>query len=269
MIFSSSLGLPGLGKPLYSLAFLAIPVLYCIMGILIWIIIVKNAKKYQILPLYLISYLVIVILWPWPPFRFLVPILPFLLAYLIYGVSATKQWLTFIPGYRRVLMVVMGVLLAANLTLVFLQGQANQETRYPVIIRRQQPIFWSSYEAVFNWVKSHTTPDDVIASGLDTMLYLYTGRRGFRPFVGRPDLMFYRVDTSQALGTPEDFLQVMKIYQPRYLIYTPMPGFGEEKPFAALLRKLRREYPGALEPVFVDADPRFVIFAVWPDGRSP
>jgi len=262
MIFSSSLGLPGLEKPLSSLESLSIPVLYCIMGILIWVIIVKNAKKYQILPLYLISYLVIVILWPWPPFRFLVPVLPFLLAYLISGVLAIKDRLNFIPSYPSALTAVMGILLAANLTLVFLQGQTNHETRYPTLIRRNPPIFWSSYESVFNWVNAHTSPDDLIASGFDTMIYLYTGRRGFRPFVGRPDLMFYRGDASQSLGTPEDFLQVMKVYQPRYLIYTPIPGFGEEKPFAALLRKFRQEYPGALEPVFVGADPRFVIFAV-------
>lgn len=268
MIVSSCLGLSGLEKALSSLSSIVMIVLYYMLGILTWIIIGNNAKKYRILPLYLISYLSIVILWPWPPFRFIVPILPFLLAYLIYGVSVTKQWLTFIPGYRSVLLVMMGVLLAANLALVFQRGQSHLETRYPSIICPNPPVSWSSCEAVFDWVRLHTSPKDIIASGLDTMIYLYTGRRGFRPFVGRPALMFYG-DASQSLGTPEDLLQVMKVYQPRYLIHTPMPGFGEEKPFAALLRKLRQEYPGALEPVFVGADPRFVIFAVWPDGRSP
>ncbi len=263
MIFSGSLGFPGLEKPLSSLESIGPSVVYYILGIITWIVIAKDAKKIQILPLYLISYFCIVIFWPWPPFRFLAPILPFFLAYLIHGVSAITQRPSIIHQHRRVLMAVMGILVAANLTMVVIRGGANQKTRYPLLIPSHPPVSWSSYEAVFNWVKSHTTPDDTMAAGLDTMIYLYTGRRAFRPFVGRPAAMFYG-DASQSLGTPADLLQVMKAYRARYLVHTPMPGFGEEKPLAELLKKLRQEHPGVLQPVFVGEDPRFVIFALEP-----
>jgi hypothetical protein len=260
MVMSGYLGFPWLHQAFFSLKFVPY-IFYSILGIMIWIMLVKHAQKYQILPLYLISYAFIMIVWPWPPFRFLVPILPFLLAYLCSGAIAIKQRLTFLPSSRPALMVGVGILLAANLALVFIRGQANQETRYPLLIPQHPSVSWSSYESVFNWVNLHTSPDDLIASGLDTMIYLYTGRRGFRPFVGCPALMFYG-DASQCLGTPEKLLQVMKAYQARFLVLTPMPGFGEEKPFAALLKELLQRHPGLLQPVYVGEDPRFVIFTV-------
>jgi hypothetical protein len=261
MIYTSSSGVPGLEKALFSLGSMAPAVIFYILGIITWVIIINNTKNIKALPLYLISYLAIIVLWPWPPFRFLVPIMPFILAYLIYGIIGIAQRLSFIPWRRGVLMVGMVILLAANLTLVLIRGQVHRETGYPLLSRLHPSVSWSSYEAVFNWLKSHTSPEETIASGLDTMIYLYTGRRAIRPFVGRPASMFYE-DASQSPGTPEDLLQVMKIYRSLYLVSTPMPGFGEEKPFRELLQKLRQEHPGVLQPVFVGEDPRFVIFAV-------
>ena len=264
MICSSLTGMPGSERALSWLVGLAVLYIYYVLGVLAWVIIGDGARKYQVLPLYLLSCAAIIILWPWPPFRFVVPILPFLLAYLIYGLTVLKKKLRFLPPARNAFAVSIGLLLIANLTLLCVRGQANHETRYPVIIRQNPPVAWSSYESVFHWLNSHTAPDDLIASGLDTMMYLYTGRRGFRPFVGSSAQMFYG-DASQCLGTPEDLLKVMKVQQARYLVVTPMPTFGEEKPFAALLKKFRQRYPLKLEPVYVGADPRFVIYSFRPD----
>ncbi|MEW6660477.1 MAG: hypothetical protein AB1424_17665 [Thermodesulfobacteriota bacterium] len=263
MFASGYVGFPGLERSLFSLESLPLSVCYFLLGIITWIGITKNAIKQQILPLYLISYFGIIMFWPWPPFRFLVPLLPFLLAYLIGGILIITQRLTVIPGCRTAFIVAMGILLAANLSSVFIQGQINQKTRYPLLVRTNPPVHWSSHESMFNWLKLHTSPDDVIASGLDTMVYLYTGRRAFRPFVSRPAAMFYG-DPSQSLGTPADLLQVMRAYRAHYLVHTPMPGFGEEKLFAALIKNFQLEYPGVLQPVFLGEDPRFVIFAVRP-----
>jgi len=263
MIYTGSLAVPGLEKLLLPLRYILVAVMYYILGIITWIVVIFDAKKMRILPLYLISYLSIVAVWPWPPFRFFVPILPFLVIYLLNGLLTIKQRLSFLPSCRSAALVGICLLLVVNLTLVFVLGQTNHKTRYPLLVQLHPPVSWSSYEAVFNWLKSHTSPDDTIASGLDSMIYLYTGRRAVRPFVGRPASIFYG-DAAQSLGTPERLLQVLKIFRVRYLVSTPMPEFGEEKPFLELLEKLRQEHPGALQPVFVGQDSRFVIFALEP-----
>ena len=96
------------------------------------------------------------------------------------------------------------------------------------------------------------------------MLPLYTGRRSIGPFVASPTALFYGED-KPALGTLKDLEQLFEIYKPRYLVHTPVPLFGEEKPFGELLDQVISKRSGWLEPVYVGDDERFVIF----EFRSP
>ncbi len=261
---TGSLGVPGLDKAASFLLGPLVPVaLFLVLGIITWIAVANDAGKRHILPLYLMSYFLITGLWPWPPFRFLVPVLPLLLAYLISAIATIKSRISFLSGCRPAMIAGLGLLLAANLALVGIRGQVHRETRYPMLAPLHPPVHWASYEAVFDWVKSHTAPDDVIAAGFDTMIYLYTGRPAFRPFVGSPGAMFYG-DSSQPLGNPEDLLRVLRAYRARYLVHTPIPDFSEDRLFPGLLKNLIQKYPGVLQPVFTGKDERFVIFAVGP-----
>jgi hypothetical protein len=54
-----------------------------ILGIVTWSFVVKDLWKEKILPKFLVMYLIIVLVWPWPPIRFLIPILTFILAYFL------------------------------------------------------------------------------------------------------------------------------------------------------------------------------------------
>ncbi len=93
------------------------------------------------------------------------------------------------------------------------------------------------------------------------MIYLYTGRQGFRPFQHKPLSMFYGQD-SPALGTIEELIQFLDTYHARYLVHFPMPRFTEEKPLAELIEKVRIQYPNKLKPIYTDIDERFIIFEV-------
>jgi len=259
LIFSSFLGVPGLEKIIFSAESKISLFFFYFLGLITWIIIAANARRIQLLPLYLAAYLAVVILWPWPPFRFLAPILPFLLAYLIFWLAASATRLSSIPIHRYVLPVALAILLTANLVLVYNYGRVNRETGYPTLVRSHPKIYWSSHEEVFNWIKSHTAPDEVIISGSDSMVYLYTGRPAIRLYLANPASIFYGYP-SQSRGT-EDILQAMKAYQARYLVQMPVPGEKDpEKDLHALLQ----ESPGVWQPVFVGKDPRFIIYAVRP-----
>ena len=59
-------------------------------------------------------------------------------------------------------------------------------------------------------------------------------------------------------------IRILKDYQPKYLIQTPMPGFSEEKPFAEIINETLIKYPGLLKTVFVGEDKRFLIYEIQP-----
>ncbi len=227
-------------------------------GLITLIGIIRRSKAQQILPYYLLGYLCVVVVWPWPPQRFIIPILPFLLTFLFREFWQSVQKYRFLSNRKLLIKISLIVLLGFNLTLVYQAGKTGRAMGYPYPSSLEEPISWSSYEAIFHWIKNHTQPDDIIASGLDTMVYLYTGRRAFRPFVMNPMALFYFQDTPPS--TMENLINVLRGYQPKYLIQTPMPLFSEAKPFSELLREITLKYPGCLTPVYVGKDKRFLIF---------
>jgi hypothetical protein len=152
------------------------------------------------------------------------------------------------------------ILFFFNLGQVYQAGKINREMCYPVVSTLKEPISWPSYEDIFYWINTHTLPNDIIASGLDSMVYLYTGRRAFRPFQMNPMDLFYFQDLPT--WTMENFIHILKAYQPKYLIQTPLPGFGEERPFSKIIKGTIIRYPGLLKTVYVGKDKRFLIYKI-------
>jgi hypothetical protein len=219
------------------------------------------------LPCFLAAYVLVILVWPWPPGRFLIPMLPFLLAYLL---SRVWSWLPQLSRLARPIffgLTGMCLLLSLNIVLVYQAATRNRNMHYPYPTRLETPLSWASYEAVFQWIKAHTQPTDVLASGLDTMIYLYTQRRTFRPFVGRPVSLFYG-DNAPPLGSMEELVTFLKAYKARYFVHLPIPGFKEEEPLSAFVRQGQERYQGWLKPAYIGGDDRFVIFELQSD-REP
>ena len=228
-------------------------------GFITWLMMVPPLRQRRPLPWALAGYLLIVLVWSWPPQRFLVPILPFLTVYLLAGPAALLRRLPSEFNRRLVVSVGLGVLVLANLSLIARHAQITASSGYPMMRVTDTPVEWSSFERTLDWLRRHARPDDVVASGLDSMASLYTNRRAFRPFVYNPGRLFYGHGPSH-LMTVEELVAILKHSRPRFLMHTPMPGFAEEKLFADVLDELRRRHPGWLAVVYEDADPRFVIF---------
>ena len=158
----------------------------------------------------------------------------------------------------------MSILLSMNIGLVYQTITISQSMHYPYFTRLEKPLPWSSYEGVFQWIKANTQPTDIIASGFDSMIYLYTQRRAFRPFVGRPASLFYG-DAGPPLGPMEEMVAFLKANKARYFVHLPMPGFTEEAPLAAFVRHVQEHYQGWLKPAYIGQDDRFVIFELQSD----
>jgi 4-amino-4-deoxy-L-arabinose transferase-like glycosyltransferase len=249
----------------YISSFLEFPIwlamLSLLLGLISWFTVLLNNRQANLLRWFLISYLLIITLWPWPPSRFIVPILPFIIPNLLYGIWVMLRRLSFVRSSRSFIIAGFSVVLASNLILSYYQIKLNRHTHYNQPIRWGTKASWTAYEDIFKWIKSNSRPDDIIASGVDSMTYLYTGRRAFRPFLSNSLSLFYGMD-SPATGTVKDLSQILKTYKPRYLVRTPMPGFGEEKPFNELLDKFIKKYTKSLIPIYVGADSRFIVFEV-------
>jgi hypothetical protein len=233
-----------------------------LLGLLPFVTIVRRLRQSPVLPSFLLSYLCLTLIWPWPPNRFLIPILPLLLAFLFDGVRIfLAKW----PPLTRSLFptLILGAFLVySNLLTVNHYCQEFRKIHPQVIKFKGNYPPWTAYQEVFAWVSRNTRPTEIIAYGWDSMLYLYTGRQAFRPFVMQPLGLFYSGETTSG-GIPE-LKKFLEIYQASYLIQTPLPGFAEEKPFADLLKEVQERHPGWLQPVFQGQDGRFNIFRIQP-----
>jgi hypothetical protein len=233
-------------------------ILVCV-GAIPWLMMVRPLRQGRALPCAMAAYLLIMLLWSWPPQRFLVPILPFITTYLMAGLSALLSRIAGGFGRRLAVITALGGLVAANLGLLANHFQITRVSGYPLASVSDTPVAWTSFERTLAWLKQHTRPNDVVASGLDSMAALYTDRVAFRPFTYNPGRMFYGPGSPELISVDE-LAAILKRSRPRYLMHTPMPGFAEEKLFADALEDLRRRYRGWLVVVYKDADPRFVVF---------
>jgi hypothetical protein len=237
-----------------------ISIFMLVLGTITWFFVTKDLLKGRILAMFLGMYLIIILAWPWPPMRFLVPILPFVLAYFL---SWTRQALQRMPLFNSQVFaaILLVAVLAINMFFLARITQLSRKENYPLITLSQEAVAWQSYEDIFRWLKGHTRPHDVIASGLDTMIFLYTGRQAVRPFQGRPVSLFYG-GNDQALGTCEEVLDYLRHYKARFLVQLPMPLFSEAKPFDAIIEQLLSRFPGLLTRVYVASDSRFKIYEI-------
>jgi hypothetical protein len=255
LIASAAMSLEGLNAILQSINLWGWLSLTFFLGAIPLVALTIKLRTWRLLPFFIIFYLLLILVWPWPPNRFLVPILPFLLAYFLEGSS------NFISRgkIKKFLLLPLGLLLVAtNLALLYQHGQEIEKFHYPYPSLHENPASWASYQDIFQWLKTHSQPDDVIASMEDPMIFLYTGRRAIRPFKITPGLLGYG-DDLETYGSPEDLFKTLKAYQVRYLVKFPIFSFNRDL-INDVISRMQHRYPGSLNQVYSGKDNRFVIF---------
>jgi hypothetical protein len=220
---------------------------------------VTQLGRWQALPFFTLAYLGVVWMWPWPPTRFIIPILPFIAAYLLFGIGALLKRFSLLPRRRSLMAAGMAVLIAANLTLLYRHHAISRDTGYPFLRLPARPPVWSSYQELFHWLKAHTRPGDPIACWEDPMVYLYTGRPAFRPFKINPGPL-----ADEDFGTRADLVRTLKAYKTRYLVHVPVHLQARQEIYR-LLEEVQQRYPGWLKSVYVGSDQRFAVSELQPE----
>ncbi len=232
-------------------------------GLTPWLAMIPDLRRGRALAWMLAAMLGTMLVWSWPPYRFLVPIMPFLVAYLLLVPATIMPALCERRRWRLAGALAVVAIVLANCGLLARHAVQVRNTGYALAGLADAPVDWSSYERTFAWLRENSEPQDVIASGLDSMVGLYTDRRAVRPFVYDPGRLFYG-DGEPELLSAQQLAEILTTYEPRYLVETPMPGFMEEQPLARVLDELRQLNPGWLVEVHRDTDPRFAVFELDP-----
>jgi hypothetical protein len=254
LIYSITIPFEGFTNILEPISFLGLLFFYIFLSLILFITLLKNLCTWRLLPLFIISYLCLILLWPWHPYRFLVPILPFLLGYLFNGINTSlkvriaRNWC---------LLIGLTLLIVPNFNLLYLHGkQANQQNCSRVYLFKNPPP-WTAYQHIFQWLKTHSQPDDVIASPEAPMIFLYTGRHAIRPFKMNPGLGEDGAG-SEIFGSAEDLYQALKAHHVKYIVKFPIFNFDQD--FNDLIVKLQQKNPGSLKQVYSCNDQRFAIY---------
>ncbi len=181
--------------------------------------IIKNPKGYD---WFVIIYLGMSLLWPeaWSDIRFLLPLLPFLLFYLVqayqYGVSLVFKRKAFWPAVMLLLLIA-----AANVSADWNRIESNLEANkdYPRDKYSGYDPAWRSFFAAAEWVKNNTPESSIVVSRKPTLFYLGAERKNFcYPFTTRQDSLLKAIEKA-------DFVMVEPVSGTgqRYLIPAVQP----------------------------------------------
>ena len=239
-------------------------------GVAGWTFAIRASARAALLPTFLVLYGLVVLLWPWPPARFMVPIATLLFCLTAESIAAALERNA--NGLRMIYRPLTAAIGALGLLTSFVAdarlGSLVRSTSYPYDIyairtrtepRAAEPVTWDGYQKTFDWIRSHTSSTDILASGMDTMVFLYTGRAAYRPVVYRPETV-YGAAGSPIGSVPEVEQRLSKA---GYVVL--LPGYELDGVFRQAIREIQARREGWLRPVYSSDDGRFQVIAI---GRS-
>ncbi|MDQ7799495.1 MAG: hypothetical protein RDU76_11245 [Candidatus Edwardsbacteria bacterium] len=175
--------------------------------------IIKNTKGYD---WFVLIYLGMSLLWPeaWSDIRFLLPLLPFLLFYLVqaYGYAIS---LVFKRGSLWPAVMLLFLIAAANVSAGWNMidsnlkaGNYHSQDKYS----GYDPA-WRSFFAATEWVKANTTENSIVVSRKPTLFYLGAERKAYcYPFTTQQDSLLKSIEKADYVmvepvsGTGQRFL---------------------------------------------------------------
>lgn len=224
------------------------------------------SERFRLLHLYVLFYLALHLLWPYSSYdRFLMPILPFLLLFLITefqvlivlaqnGLTSTGQIARKL-GAAFVGFVLLGVVGVGtyNYSLGIYRSLASNPIDASRALEDKQAI---------QWINANTAPTDVLLSYRDPLYYLFTGRKALRPLeiVARSPSQGQAAQYERA----KVIFRIIKESHSRYLIRTSSDFSFESQ--SKLVREsfttLLEQHPKTFVPVFESADGNTIIYKI-------
>lgn len=229
--------------------------------LLLWGLWLLARRRPHFLLTFAVFYLTLILLWPFDPGRYSMPLVPLVLLSFIMGTAAAFERLRTLveqPVPRWVLRSLVLLPLLAIVALdvawirVFLRPVPGK-TR--VAFSAWLDYSWTGFEETFDWIREHTEPDALLASAYDPMYYLFTGRQGVRPWIHRPETYFYPVSGGEPrMGPADDVRRALAELGIEYMVIDPIDGYVEGDAARELMEEVLAGYaePPALAYISTD-----------------
>jgi hypothetical protein len=125
--------------------------------------------------------LIIIVLWPWDPIRFLVPLFPILLYYLILAVGGLSRFLRVVfhsymqvdvwRASRIVTLCILGFFIFDHASYLIAKRAGPGSSEYPEWL-----VNFNAERQAALWLRDHTPPNEIIAGDNLPLIYFYSGR---------------------------------------------------------------------------------------------
>jgi Gpi18-like mannosyltransferase len=224
----------------------------------------------RLLHIYVISYLGLHLLWPYGVYdRFLMPLLPFLLLFLITELEwlvrlVRKELRAASPLANKISAGFLGLTL---LGLIAAGLYGNGVGVYGSLGRSKRAMTSRATEEAnaIDWINEHTDASDILVCYCDPLYYLYTGRKATRSFseVGG-NYWGHQIDQRERTKV---ILRIVAENNARYLICTTSDFELQAQPDLQRqgLKALLEENPRVFIPVFESGNGQSVIYRIEKD----
>lgn len=208
-------------------------------------------------------YLAMVLPWPFPPQRFLVPFLPLLaggavLAFRELALHAVSAFRRRSPVLERAGAAALGACLLALAALVVANCAYAAPQGLSSLMARQRSLLAEKRKA-YRWIRAHTPAQSRFIAYGDVLLYLYTGRQAVRP-IACSTAAAYDNDPAYAHRDASHLGDVARHVAANYWLVTPTDFGGELGDDPAILSRAQSALLARLPLVFRDDAGRIRIY---------
>ncbi len=216
-------------------------------------------RSLSLITVYIILILIVILVWPVEPDRFLLPLLPFLLLFFLKGFAqlAKKAGCFF-----DVLTSKHTPLFSVSILLIFVLlncGMALAEDMTN-IIKARRSVEWIEKRNIFHWVNEKAESNDILVSQVSPALYLYTGLKAIPPIVGI-DVNDISIPSLTADIIIKNFRNLLDYEKDNHL-YLVKTAYGKGEPpiYEQMIDMLAIKYPGRISLVYAARDMKYAIY---------
>jgi len=217
---------------------------------------------------YAVFYLGLVVAWPFPSARYLIPLAPGIYFFLFRGVQAAEIHVSNLMTsqsrkkiWSHLVRVTFALVVVVHVGWIahYLFSKDAATTR--AWFGQRFPAGWRGFSETFEWIRSHTGDKTIVATSYDPMYYLYTGRRAIQPALYKPKTYFYPYGRAiPDVGSPAEIGAELKSLGVRFLVIHPLSDYGELDAYSKLCEQLIRSYRTRPNLVFTSSDLKHRIY---------
>jgi len=252
--------MPWVLGPIWLIAW---PVVVGLIGVGAWRML-RSSHRPAIL--FVACYVPLIVVHPFTPYRYLIPIAPIMVLALAAGTAAAWSVLAQSGRMRarssRAVFAVLLLMVIGNLT--WLQYRYRPGDQLRDWTGGDLGYRWSGFEETFTWLKQNTPRDALLGSIFDSMYYLYTGREGIRPWIQRPETYFYPYGQAvPSVGDPHTVAKELAFLGIDYLVIDPSGNYPESDAAIALMKQIIALPDVNGRRVFISSDGQHEVFQLW------